>query len=186
MHNVENVSSMKSLSVLSRRRRGGGRQRNTNAHHNVLFLHRVYAVFGDTMKLLIADDSLVMRRITENRLKAAGYDKILHANSGLAVLKALDDNPDVDVVLLDWNMPAMNGLDCLRAIKSHAPLRDIHVVMVTSENVKTKIVEAVQSGACNYLIKPFEPEKLMAVLEGIRVKRRAGTAAVPAAVAVAG
>lgn len=123
------------------------------------------------MKLLIADDSLVMRRITENRLKSIGYDKVLHADSGLTVLSTLIANPGIDVVLLDWNMPAMNGIDCLRAIKRHESLRDVHVVMVTSENVKTKIVEAVQSGACNYLIKPFEPEKLLEVLTNIKAKR---------------
>jgi two-component system chemotaxis response regulator CheY len=126
---------------------------------------------GDAMKILIADDSLAMRRITEHRLKSIGYSDVIHADSGFAVLAALQSNPDVDVVLLDWNMPAMNGIECLRAIKSIESSRNVHVVMVTAENVKSKIVEAVQSGACNYLIKPFEAKKMHEVLAGIRIKR---------------
>ncbi len=123
------------------------------------------------MKLLIADDSLAMRRITENRLKSIGYDNVLHADNGLAVLAALAANPDVDVVLMDWNMPVMNGIDCLRAIKSHEELRNVDVIMVTSESVKTKIINAVQSGACNYLIKPFDEKKLLEVLAAVAKKR---------------
>ena len=122
------------------------------------------------MKILVADDSPAMRRITEHKLKALGYTNLLHADSGLEVLGVLNAHPEVDVVLLDWNMPAMNGFECLRAIKSHDSMRNVHVVMVTGESVKSKILGAIQSGATNYLVKPFETKKLQEILTGIESK----------------
>lgn len=114
------------------------------------------------MKILVADDSFTMRRITMSKLKELGFEEedVLFAESGLLVLGMLNNNPDVSLVLLDWNMPSMNGLDCLKAIKANQQTRDVAVIMVTSETIKSKILEALQIGASNYLIKPFDAQKL--------------------------
>lgn len=114
------------------------------------------------MRILVADDSFTMRRITMSKLKEIGFEEedVIFAESGLLVLGMLNDNPDVSLVLLDWNMPSMNGIDCLKAIKASQTTKDVAVIMVTSETTKTKIMEALQNGASNYLIKPFDAKKL--------------------------
>lgn len=121
---------------------------------------------GGIMKILLADDSFAMRRIAMTKLKAAGYEDVIQVENGMAVLSTLKNNPDLELVLLDWNMPLMNGLDCLKAIRSIPATSVIPVVMVTAEANKSKIIEAIQSGASNYLIKTFEVEKLREVIGG--------------------
>lgn len=119
------------------------------------------------MKILVADDSGTMRRIIVNMLNELGHNDVIEADCGEDSLKAIADNPDVGLALLDWNMPLMNGIECLKAIKANPATRGIHVVMVTSDASKSSVMEAIQGGASNYLVKPFVPEKLQAVIDGI-------------------
>jgi two-component system, chemotaxis family, chemotaxis protein CheY len=112
------------------------------------------------MKILLVDDSNTMRRIQTNTLKQIGYSDIIEAEDGQDALNKLKSNPDVSLVLLDWNMPNMNGIDCLKAIKADAGLKSIPVMMVTSEAEKSRIIEAIQAGAANYLVKPFHADAL--------------------------
>lgn len=119
------------------------------------------------MKILVADDSLTIRRIQKNFLAELGYTEIVEADCGEDVLVVLQDHPDTKLVLLDWNMPLMNGLDCLKAIKANPVTRHIPVVMVTAEVTKSRILEAIQCGASNYLMKPFESEKLREIVDGL-------------------
>ena len=119
------------------------------------------------MKILLVDDSSTMRRIQANTLTGLGYTDLVQAEDGADALKKLKDNPDVKLVLLDWNMPNMNGLDCLKAIKADPGTKAIPVMMVTSEAEKTKIIEAVQAGASNYLVKPFDAESLKAKITAL-------------------
>jgi two-component system chemotaxis response regulator CheY len=120
------------------------------------------------MKIMLVDDSNTMRRIQSNTLKQLGYEDVVQAEDGQDALAKLADNLDVKLVLMDWNMPNMNGLDCLKAIKADPSTKDIPVMMVTSEAEKSRIIEAVQAGAANYLVKPFHPdalkEKITAIL----------------------
>jgi two-component system, chemotaxis family, chemotaxis protein CheY len=119
------------------------------------------------MKILLVDDSSTMRRIQANTLNSLGYNDLVQAEDGADALKKLKENPDVALVLLDWNMPNMNGLDCLKAIKGDAGTKAIPVMMVTSEAEKTKIIEAVQAGASNYLVKPFDADSLKAKITAL-------------------
>jgi len=119
------------------------------------------------MKILLVDDSSTMRRIQANTLNSLGYADLVQAEDGADALKKLKENPDVKLVLLDWNMPNMNGLDCLKAIKADASTKAIPVMMVTSEAEKTKIIEAVQAGASNYLVKPFDADSLKAKINAL-------------------
>lgn len=119
------------------------------------------------MKILLVDDSSTMRRIQMNTLKSLGFDDVVQAEDGQDALNKLKENPEVRLVLLDWNMPNMNGIDCLKAIKANPATKAVPVMMVTSEAEKSKIIEAIQSGASNYLVKPFEADALEEKISGI-------------------
>ena len=108
------------------------------------------------MKILVADDSRVMRQIVIRTLRQAGYDDhdIVEAEDGAdALAKVSSENPDL--VLSDWNMPNMTGIDLLRAIRADAALKHLPVLMITAEAKKENIVEAAQAGASGYVVKPF-------------------------------
>ena len=112
------------------------------------------------LKILLVDDSNTMRRIQANTLKSIGYEDVVQAADGKEAIDALRANPDVSLVLMDWNMPNMTGIEALRAIKADADLKAKPVIMVTSESEKSRIVEAVQAGAANYVVKPFDVDTL--------------------------
>lgn len=116
-------------------------------------------------KVIIADDSLTMRRLVENLLAEMGEFEILTADGGDVVMELLNANPDVSLVLMDWNMPVMNGLECLKQIRANPGTEKLAVIMVTSEALRERIMEALHSGANNYLMKPFDKEKFRTVVE---------------------
>ncbi|MGL1935993.1 MAG: response regulator [Fibrobacterales bacterium] len=121
------------------------------------------------MKIMLVDDSSTMRRIQKNTLARIGYDTIVEAADGQECLNMLGQQSDISLVLMDWNMPNMDGITALKAIKSADSFKHIPVIMVTSESSKDKIMEAIQSGASSYVVKPFEPkvieEKIEKVIE---------------------
>ncbi len=118
------------------------------------------------MKILLVDDSTTMRRIQKNTLEKLGYTEVMEAGDGQEAIASLK-KCKVDLVLMDWNMPNMNGLDALKAIKADPDLKSIPVMMVTSESEKTRIIEAIQSGAANYVVKPFQPETLKEKIQAV-------------------
>ncbi len=114
------------------------------------------------MKILTVDDSRIIRKIIKGVIETLDYETA-EADCGDAALEVLGrESKEIALVLLDWNMPGMNGLEVLQAIKADASLREIPVMMVTTEAEKSNIVKAIQSGAANYLTKPFEHEELTA------------------------
>ncbi len=109
------------------------------------------------MKTLIVDDSNTMRMIISSTLKKIGGHTIETACDGKdALSKASAFKPDL--ILLDWNMPNMNGLDFLKAFRAAGAKTP--VIMVTTEAEKTRVIQAVQAGANNYLVKPFTADQL--------------------------
>ncbi len=119
------------------------------------------------MKVIIADDSQTMRRIVQKMLAPLGAANVLEADGGDVVMALLKDHHDVGLILMDWNMPVMNGLECLRAIRKQESTKHIAVIMITTEVMRERIIEAIHSGATNYLRKPFETDKFNAVVGGI-------------------
>ena len=112
------------------------------------------------MNILIVDDSKIIHKIVGGVVEMIGYDPI-HANDGEEAIEMLCKDPDdVELVILDWNMPVMNGIDCLKEIQSDPEIRDIPVMMLTSESERGKIAMAIREGAAHYCIKPFEPDGL--------------------------
>lgn len=116
------------------------------------------------MRVLVADDSITMRRILTHMLSEMSVTDVLTADGGDVVMELLGQHNDIDLVLMDWNMPCINGIDCLRQIRANPVTANLAVVMVSSEALKERIVEAIQAGATGYLIKPFEQERFAEVV----------------------
>lgn len=111
------------------------------------------------MKIMVVDDMSTMRRIVRNVLKQIGFTNVEEAENGKEALDKLKAE-SYGFVVSDWNMPVMTGIDMLRAIRADGALKDIPVLMVTAEAQKENIVEAVQAGVSNYIVKPFTAEAL--------------------------
>ena len=125
-------------------------------------------ILDKNMKILVVDDFSTMRRIIKNLLKDLGFANIQEADDGSTALPMLQQG-DFDFVVTDWNMPGMQGIDLLRAIRADANLKHIPVLMVTAEAKKEQIVAAAQAGVNGYVIKPFTAatlkEKLAKIFE---------------------
>lgn len=113
------------------------------------------------MKVLSVDDSAIIRKIIRGSAETLGLD-FLEAGDGQEALNLLDNEyQDVSLILLDWNMPVMDGFTTLQYLKSDERFKSIPVMMVTTEAERANIVRAIQAGAKHYLVKPFTPEDLM-------------------------
>ncbi|MGC4070291.1 MAG: response regulator [Polyangiaceae bacterium] len=111
--------------------------------------------------VLAVDDSRMMLRLIRGAIEAMGY-KPLEATNGREALQVLAQNRGrVALILLDWNMPEMNGIETLRALKSDPIHSPIPVMMVTTESEKHAVVEAIRTGASHYLTKPFAQQDLV-------------------------
>lgn len=107
------------------------------------------------MKLLIVDDSSTTRKVIKAAVSALDMDAV-EAQDGLEALEKLAQcYEELDLILLDWNMPGKSGYDVLVEVKGNEKYRDIPVMMVTTEGQNINIVAAVRAGAANYLTKPF-------------------------------
>lgn len=112
------------------------------------------------MKILTVDDSRMIRMIIINTLKSLGYEALEAANADIALEVLQEKSNEINLILLDWNMPGMNGYDLLKLIKASDKYKHIPVMMVTTEGERKNVIKAIQSGAENYLTKPFTPEDL--------------------------
>ena len=109
------------------------------------------------MKVLVVDDFATMRRIVKNVLKQIGFRYISEADDGKSALKAMKSEK-FDLIMCDWNMPEMPGIDLLNAVRADTELKDTPFVMVTAEAQKENILQAVKAGVSNYVVKPFTAE----------------------------
>lgn len=116
------------------------------------------------MKALVVDDSMTIRRIVIKALGMAGISETSEAADGAEAVKALETE-QFDVILLDWNMPKMTGIETLRAIRAAG--NKTPVIMVTTEAEKTRVIEAIKTGANDYLIKPFSPDQLASKVKAV-------------------
>jgi len=118
------------------------------------------------MKVLVVDDFSTMRRIVKNLLRDLGFTNIQEADDGSTALPMLQGG-DFDFVVTDWNMPGMQGIDLLKAIRADEKLAHIPVLMVTAEAKKEQIVMAAQAGVNGYIVKPFTAATLKTKLDKI-------------------
>jgi two-component system chemotaxis response regulator CheY len=112
------------------------------------------------MKLLVVDDSPTMRRIMVQMLKRIGYSDISEAENGQAALERLRVEGDFELLLTDWNMPIMTGMELTKAVRTDARLAGTPILMVTTRNMKEDIVAAMKAGVNNYVTKPFDPKTI--------------------------
>ena len=110
------------------------------------------------MIVLIVDDSKTMRTIIKGALQKGGISSIVEAVNGKEAVAAVMAD-QVDIILMDWNMPEMNGLEAVKTIRAAG--NDCTIMMVTTEAEKHRVIEALQSGVNDYLVKPFTPDALM-------------------------
>ncbi|NRD73361.1 chemotaxis protein CheY [Shewanella sp. VB17] len=118
------------------------------------------------MKILVVDDFSTMRRIIKNLLRDLGFNNTQEADDGSTALPMLQ-NGDFDFVVTDWNMPGMQGIDLLKAIRADEKLKGIPVLMVTAESKREQIIAAAQAGVNGYVVKPFTAATLKEKLDKI-------------------
>lgn len=111
------------------------------------------------MNVLVVDDAATMRRIVRSLLRELGIKNVREAEDGEVALEDLK-RQRADLVVSDWAMPKMTGIELLRAIRQDEALKDTPVLMVTAESKKENIMEAVQAGVNNYIVKPFNSKTL--------------------------
>lgn len=118
------------------------------------------------MKILIVDDFSTMRRIIKNLLRELGFSNTMEADDGSTALPMLK-NGGFDFLVTDWNMPNMEGIDLLKAVRADPMLKSLPVLMVTAEAKRDQIVEAAQAGVNGYIVKPFTAETLKEKIDKI-------------------
>jgi two-component system chemotaxis response regulator CheY len=111
------------------------------------------------LRFLIVDDFATMRRIMKKFLNDLGYSDVTEAEDGATALRILQQG-NVDFLITDWNMPGMPGIELLRAARADPALVNLRVLMVTAEDKRQQIVEAIHAGVNGYLIKPFSADTL--------------------------
>jgi len=118
------------------------------------------------MKILIVDDFSTMRRIVKNLLRDLGFANTSEADDGLTALPMLQGGK-FDFLVTDWNMPGMQGIDLLKAVRADPNLASMPVLMVTAESKKDQIIEAAQAGVNGYVVKPFTATTLKEKIDKI-------------------
>lgn len=118
------------------------------------------------MKVLVVDDFATMRRIVKNILTQLGYKNIVEADDGTTAVDVLKSEK-IDLIVSDWNMPKMTGLDLLKHVRGDAGLADIPFIMVTAEAQQDNIILAVKAKVSQYIVKPFTAETLSEKIDKI-------------------
>lgn len=118
------------------------------------------------MRILIVDDSSTMRRIIGNVVTQLGFTKEDYdeAEDGVKAWNLLQEN-NYDVILTDWNMPNMNGLQLVQKVRSEGTHLKTPIIMITTEGGKTEVITALKAGVNNYIVKPFNAETLKEKLD---------------------
>ena len=119
-----------------------------------------------SMKVLVVDDFSTMRRIIKNILKQIGVEIVVEAEEGSQALEMLKQG-GFGFIITDWNMPVMDGMVLMKKVRSDPDLKDLPILMVTAESEKEKVVEAIQAGVNNYIVKPFTAEVLKEKMDKI-------------------
>jgi len=110
-----------------------------------------------SVKFLVVDDSVTMRRIVVNSLKGLGYTEFLEAGDGKEALDVLNSDSSISFVITDWNMPNVSGLELVKSIRKHDTYSGVPILMVTTRGVKEDIMDALAAKVNNYVVKPFTP-----------------------------
>ncbi len=119
------------------------------------------------MRILIVDDYKTMLRIIRNLLKQLGFDNIDEATDGSMALQMLRSGTTYGLVISDWNMEPMTGLQLLREVRADAGLKALPFIMVTAESKTENVIAAKEAGVSNYIVKPFNAETLKTKMSSV-------------------
>lgn len=119
------------------------------------------------LKILVVDDFPTMRRIVKTLLKQNGFHNFVDAEDGEQGYRTLQEHGDFEMIISDWNMPNMTGLELLKTVRADAKFKHLPFLMVTAEAEKENIIEAVKAGVSNYIVKPFTGQALKEKLDKI-------------------
>ncbi|QEN03166.1 response regulator [Thiospirochaeta perfilievii] len=120
------------------------------------------------MKILVVDDSRIMRNIVKNSLlsdKKANHE-FVEADNGVDAFNIIEKE-NIDILLVDWNMPHLNGLDLVKELRSLPKHAKLPIIMITSEAAKYNVIEAVKAGVNDYMIKPIKDDKLLEKIDQV-------------------
>ena len=112
------------------------------------------------MRAMVVDDSRAMRSLLRNLLKSTGLEVVAEAGNGIEALTALKAAGTVDVALVDWNMPEMNGYEFIQAVRADDTWASLRIIMVTTESEIEKMTKALEAGANEYIMKPFTKDAI--------------------------
>lgn len=125
------------------------------------------------MKILIVDDFSTMRRIIKNLLRDLGFNNTAEADDGKTALPMLKTG-EFQFLVTDWNMPGMQGIDLLKAVRTEENIKNIPVLMVTAEQKREQIIAAAEAGVNGYIVKPFTAATLKEKIDKIFARIEAG------------
>ncbi len=118
------------------------------------------------MRILVVDDLQTMRRIVMNLMRQLGFTKMIEAADGELAWEVLE-NDNIDLIVSDWNMPNMTGMELLKKVRASEEYKNIPFIMVTAEGKKETVIAAVQAGVNNYIVKPFNAATLKEKLKRV-------------------
>lgn len=137
-----------------------------------IIIHNREITMNKTVKILVVDDSRIMRNILKNSFdekEVWGSTEFLDAPDGEAAYEILREQA-IDILLLDWNMPKLDGLSLLKTIRQMEPYKKLPVIMITSEAAKYNVIEALKAGVSDYIIKPASRKILRDKVKGFLLK----------------
>lgn len=118
---------------------------------------------------MIVDDAVTARMMIASILRELGFDFIYEAENGKQALEKISELPPLELIFVDWNMPQLNGLELVQEIRKNPAYDQTKIMMVTTETSMNKVVEALEAGASEYIMKPFNKEILTDKLKIIGV-----------------
>ncbi|NCN27160.1 response regulator [bacterium] len=128
-------------------------------------------MFSPETHVLVVDDMMTMRKLVSKSLKEIGFANFTEAKDGADAFEKLKAaTPPVGMIVSDWNMPNSTGLDLLKRVRSSEQFKSLPFILVTAEAEKAQIIEAVQAGVSNYVVKPFTTDALKAKIEAVYKK----------------
>ncbi len=128
-------------------------------------------MFHSNTKIMIVDDMKAVRRLMTGTLKRLGYENVIQAEDGALAWQALTtEKPPVELIISDWSMPNGTGIDLLKRVRGSQLFNSLPFILVTAESQQEQIIEAIQAGVSEYVVKPFTPEILKEKLSKVHRK----------------
>jgi two-component system, chemotaxis family, chemotaxis protein CheY len=118
------------------------------------------------LRILVVDDHALTRSMVQSILRSAGYSEVIHADNGEHAIRRLGEQR-MDLVVCDWNMPTVSGIDVLRFMRKNDDYQNIPFIMLTAEAYRKNVKEAIDAGVTDYVVKPFTPEVLLEKVQGV-------------------